>query len=381
MDDLASALRTETDRAAGDKAVREMAAELVRRGIEPAELGRLRRFKAWQGYIKNADEQIETVDLYGFELSPSWDEGPSWPIVDRGPAVKVSAPKAGTRPQLGTAVVLPDMQCGYFRNAAGELEPLHDEAAIDVALQIVRAAHPSMVVLLGDNLDGCELGRYRYSPAFAATTQATIDYLATLAGRLRAAAPGARIVWLAGNHEERLVNYVLDNARAAFGLRQGNTPKGWPVLSIPHLCRLDDHQVEYLPGYPASEVWITPSFRAIHGDRVRSKGSTAHAYLPDVRTSVVYGHVHRIEAAYSTRHDHGGPVTVGAFSPGCLARTDGVVPSHGQGVDLDGRPLPRPENWQQGCAVIVTHDDGTYDYEQIHIRNGHASWRGHTYGQ
>jgi hypothetical protein len=151
------------------------------------------------------------------------------------------------------------------------------------------------------------------------------------------------------------------------------------VLSIPHLCRLDEHNIQYLPGYPASEVWITPTFRAIHGDRVRSKGSTAHAYLPGLRTSVVYGHVHRIEAAYATRVDHDGPVTVGAFSPGCLARVDGVVPSYGQGVDLDGRPLPRPEDWQNGIGVVTVHDDGAFDWEQVHIRNGHGVWRGRGY--
>lgn len=371
------------DKAAGDQAIHAVAAELVRRGVTAEDVGKVRRISMWQALHKDAEGEAHITDLFGFQINPAFEDGPQWPVVQPGPIVKVTC---ATRKSLVSssdqvAVVLPDMQCGYFRNADGTLEPIHDEQAIDAALQIVKAARPAMVVMLGDNLDGCELGKYRHTPAFAATTQATVDYLATLAGRVRAAAgPDARIVWLAGNHEERLVNYVLDNARAAFGLRQGNTPKGWPVLSIPHLCRLDDHRVEYLPGYPASEVWITPTFRAIHGDRVRSKGSTAHAYLPDLRTSVVYGHVHRIEAAYATRTDHDGPVTVGAFSPGCLARVDGAVPSYGQGVDLDGRPLMRPENWQQGCAVVVTHPDGSFDYEQVRIRDGVAVWRGQTYG-
>jgi predicted phosphodiesterase len=374
------ALLALTDKKDGERAVQEMARELVRRGVVPEELGRLRRYKAYQGYIKNADDEIETVDLHAFELAPSWDEGPRWPVVQPGPTVRVPTPKrAAKQPDHPCTVVLPDMQCGHFRNAAGDLEAIHDEAAINAALAVTAAANPTQVVLLGDNLDAADFSKYRSTPAFAGTTQATIDYLTVLMGRLRAAAPEADIVWLAGNHEERIVNYTLDNAKAAFGLRQGMSPESWPVLSIPHLCRLDEHGVTYKPGYPASEVWITSQLRAIHGDRVRSKGSTAHAYIPDLRTSVIYGHVHRIEAAYATRTDHDGPVTVGAFSPGCLARVDGVVPSHGQGVDLDGRPLNRPENWQNGMAVVTTFDDGSFNYEQVLINSGSAFWRGKAY--
>lgn len=376
--DIADALQAQADRKVGEKAIREIARMIVARGIDPAEIGRIKRLSGWQNLTKNADGEAEIHDLYGWQIAPAWDDGPKWQPVDRGPAIRVTKPKATTAVTTPTTVVLPDMQCGYFRNASGGLEPLHDEQAIDAALAIVADAKPSLIVLLGDNVDGAELGRYRLSPAFAVTMQATIDYLGTLAGRIRAAAPDARVVWLAGNHEERLQNYILDNAKAAFGWRRANAPDEWPVLSIPYLCRLDEHGVEYMPGYPASEVWITPRLRCIHGHRVRSKGSTAHVYLGEERTSVIYGHIHRIEQAWATRVDHSGAVPLMAASPGCLARVDGVVPSAGQGLDLDGRPLRRPENWQQGLAVITTDGDD-FDYEQVRIVNGVATWRGRKY--
>src|SRR5690606_6039783 len=161
--------------------------------------------------------------------------------------------------------VLPDMQIGYWRDKDGELQPTHDETAIDVALAVTKAAKPSLVVMVGDNLDLPEFGKYRLSPAFQQTTQAAIDRATLLCAQVRAAAPDARIVWLAGNHEERMPNYILDNARAAFGLRRGDTPDSWPVLSVPFLCRMDEQDIEYMPGYPASHVWITPRLRVIHG--------------------------------------------------------------------------------------------------------------------
>lgn len=264
--------------------------------------------------------------------------------------------------------------------ADGDLEPTHSEPAIEIALAVTKAAKPAQVILVGDNADLPEFGKYRLTPAFAQTTQATVDRLTLLCAQLRAAAPDAQIVWLAGNHEERLPNYLIDNARAAFGLRKGNTPESWPVMSVPYLCRMDEYGIEYRPGYPTSHHWITERLKVIHGEKVRSGGSTASAYLATEKTSVLFGHVHRREYAARTRDDHDGPREVMAASPGCLARTDGAVPSTKGGTDLDGRPLYRSEDWQQGLAVVEFNpEDGRFVYEQVAIHDGWASWRGRHY--
>jgi hypothetical protein len=351
---------------------------LERSGINLDDVARVEKVNVWQGFLKNEDGEAEIVDLAGISLVPRWADGPEWPVVQPGPAVKIPKPPAPRKSTgWGTAVVLPDMQIGYFRDANGGLEPTHDEDAIAVALAVTKAAQPTQVVLVGDNADLPELGKYRLSPAYVHTTQATIDRCTILCAELRAAAPDAEIVWLAGNHEERLPNYLLDNARAAFGLRKGNTPESWPVLSMPYLCRMDDYDITYVPGYPASHHWITPRLKVIHGDLVKSGGSTAHAYLGREKTSVIYGHVHRREYAARTRDDHDGPREVMAATPGCLCRTDGAIPSTKGATDLDGRPIYRQEDWQQGLSVIdYDLDTGTFDYEQVAIRDGHGRWRG-----
>jgi hypothetical protein len=135
-----------------------------------------------------------------------------------------------------------------------------------------------------------------------------------------------------------------------------------------------------MPGYPASHVWITDKLKVIHGDKVASGGSTAHKYLATEKVSVIYGHIHRREWAERTRDDHDGPSTILAASPGCLARIDGAVPSTKGGVDLDGRPVVRHEDWQQGLAVIPYNpEDGRFVYEQIAIHDGWSMWRGKEY--
>lgn len=374
MSELADSLK-------GKDILTKLAAELERRGISVEEIGRLSRISMWQGLTKNEDGEAELHDLYGFQLAPSWESGPEWPVIQPGPPIKLPTVKAKPSDSDDkVCIVLPDMQIGYYRHPNGELEPTHDPRAIEVALQVVKAAKPDKVVMVGDNLDLPEFGKYRLSPAFAQTTQATIDAATQIAAQVRACAPNAEIVWLAGNHEERLPNFIMDNAVAAFGLRRGMTPDDWPVLSVPYLCRLDEFDIAYRPGYPAGDEWITEKLRVIHGDRVKSKGSTAHLYLSDEKTSVIFGHVHRIERAHKTRTDHDGPREIMAATPGCLARIDGAVPSTKQGTDLDGRPLVGHfEDWQQGLAIITYDESGDFDYEQVRIWQGQARWRGRRY--
>lgn len=355
---------------------------LERNGIAVEDIGRVQRVNLWQGFHKDADGEAQVVDLVGVQLSPAWAEGPQWPVVQPAPLVKLPPIKKPAKPanDWRTCVVLPDMQIGYFRNAAGDLEAIHDERAIAIAIAACREIQPDEVVMVGDNLDLAELSRYRLTSAYALTTQATIDRGALLCAELRAACPHARIVWLEGNHEARLSTFIVDNAKAAFGLRRGNSFAETPVLSVPFLCRFEDYGVEYLPGYPASKFWINDRLRVIHGHKVKSGGSTAHAYLASERTSVIFGHVHRREYASRTREGHDGAREIMAASPGCLARCDGVVPSTKGGMDLDGRPVPTVEDWAQGFAVVKYETgEGRFTYTNVAIHDGWAMFEGKEY--
>lgn len=353
-----------------------------RSGIDAEDIARVERVNLWQGFLKDADGEPQVVDLAGVSLVPRWAEGPEWPVVQPGPPVRLAAvkPRPATRARPVT-VVWPDMQIGFWRDGDGQLVPTHDPAAIEVALEVTASIRPDVLVWLGDNLDLPEFGKYRQHPSFAFTTQAAVDFATTLAARARSLA--GRGVWLAGNHEERLPNWIVDNGKATHGLRQGNAaPSSWPVLSVPHLCRLDETGWEYLPGYPANVHWVNDRLRIIHGNRA-TKGATATAYLNDERVSTIYGHVHRREWLERTRMTRSGPRTILAASPGCLARTDGVVPGTHSGHDLDGRPLTTiAEDWQQGiCVVTAEEGDSPFDVEMVPIHDGRAFWRGKVYGE
>jgi hypothetical protein len=358
-------------------------AELLNRNnIDVEEVGSIKRVSLYQSLTKNDLGQAEVHDLMGIQFNPKWAEGPEWPVVQPGPSIKLPVRKVIQSNTEGykVAVILPDMQIGYYRNADGSLEPTHDEEALSISMAIIKKLRPDRIIMVGDNLDFPEFGKYRLSPAYAITTQASIDRATTLCAELRAAAPEAVIDWISGNHEERLVNFILDNAKVSFGLRRGNTPDSWPCLSVPYLCRFNDYGVNYVAGYPAGQVWINQRLKVIHGNKVRSNGSTAHAYLNDSKVSVIYGHIHRREWAERSREDWDGAKTIMAASPGTLARCDGAVPSTKGGIDLDGRPMTIVEDWQQGLAVVSYEDgEGAFWYEQIPIHNKTAFFRGKVY--
>lgn len=380
MSDLANKLSNPPESKA--QALGRLVEILDRQNIDINEIGSVKRVSLYQSLTKDQDGEAQVHDLAAIQFSPKWAEGPEWDPVYQGPSIKL--PKVTVKQSISNwkkCVVLPDIQAGFFRDANGELVSTHDPVAMDYALTVIREEKPDIIALNGDNADLPEMSKYRLSPAFSLTTQATINYLTTLCAQLRDAAPHARIVWMEGNHEIRLTNYIIDNAKAAFGLKQGNTPDSFPVLSIPFLCRFEDFGVEYFAGYPASQFWLNNRIKIIHGTKVASGGSTAHKYLGTEKSSVVYGHIHRREWAERTRGDWDGPKTIAAISFGCLARVDGMVPSTKGGMDLDGRPITCVEDWQQGLGIIYYQEgDGPFHPEMLPIHDGTMFYKGKLLG-
>ena len=366
-----------------EKMLGAIADMLVAKDINLDEIGNVEKVSIRHALSPDKNGDVQTRTTTTVQLSPKWETGPEWPVVQQGPAVKLPPIKATSKKTTAfkTCVVVPDIQIGYFRGRDGQLEPTHDEKAIMICLKMIQELKPDVIACVGDNLDLPEMGKYVVYPSYAQTTQAAIDRATFFCAQMRAMAPDAKIIWLAGNHEERMPKYLVMNAAAAYGLRKGNTPDSWPVLSVPYLCRMDEFGVEYRPGYPAADFWVNEKLRIIHGDRVKSSGSTAHVYLNQEKTSVIYGHIHRIETAFKTREDFDGPRTIMAASPGCLARIDGAIPSTRGGVDLDGRPLIRHENWQQGMGVVSYEDSGAhrFSYDVIPIYDGWALYQGKEY--
>lgn len=358
--------------------IRAVAKLLADNGIEPDDVGRVERIK-----LSEWDSGNRVLSASSVVLSPKWESGPEWPVVAQAKPTGVKAPrrKKASRKGYKTALILPDPQIGFRATAEG-LDPFHDESAMAVAMQLVAELKPDKIVNLGDLLDLPCHGTYAQEPAFANTTQAAVDRAHAFLAAQRAVVPDADIELHEGNHDRRLPNHIQANAAASMHIRQANIPEAWPVLSVPHLLRLDELGISYIDGYPAGESWINDRLVCRHAPpKFTSAGSSALKSIEDERVSTIFGHVHRIELVHRTRPKRDGYTQNFAASVGCLCRIDGAVPSAKASVDTKGAPvLTHPENWQQAVGV-VTYEDGDkpFSLEIVPIISGQAIFRGTPY--
>jgi predicted phosphodiesterase len=365
-------------------------------GVPVDEIGSVKniRVKKWQAVAKGAatrhpetgritsQEPSKVVDLESASIliSPTWAEGPKWELPHPPAPITVRVPKAAPKKVDGwkKAMLLPDPQIGYRRDLyTAELDPFHDERALDIALQVAEIERPDLIIVLGDWLDFASFGKYRQEAAFALTVQPTLDTAYSYLARFRALTDEMRFI--EGNHDIRLQNMIIDNAKAAFGIKRAGVPPGeWPVLSVQNLLRMDELGIEYVGGYPAGATYINDNIAAIHGRRVgNDRKSAASMVVEDERVSVVFGHVHRIETTYRTRNTRGAPKISVAHTPGCLCRIDGAVPGVKGGIDAFGRAITSFENWQQSVSLIRYQDgDGKFAVESTPIIEGWALHQG-----
>jgi hypothetical protein len=235
------------------------------------------------------------------------------------------------------------------------------------------------VVNLGDTLDLPMFGKYATESTFEGTVnlslQAGHDYIAAQ----RAFAPTAEIVYIDGNHDCRPQRYMTAMAKNAVEVRQVNG--GEVIFSIPHLLNLQSiGNVTHVSGYPADKYYINSRLVARHGSAAASNGSTALKHVAgNHHESTIYGHSHRMELLYKTHDTSAGPVQNGAYSPGCLCRIDGAVPSFKGGTMTNLHPVKQYENWQQGIGVVWYKDNGDFTIENIHIMDGWGVYAGNEF--
>ena len=74
---------------AGRYALGKIAELLARNNIDPDEVGEIKRVSVYQSLTKNDAGEAEIHDLFGIQISPKFESGPEWPVVQQGPVVKI----------------------------------------------------------------------------------------------------------------------------------------------------------------------------------------------------------------------------------------------------------------------------------------------------
>ena len=278
-------------------------------------------------------------------------------------------------------ISLPDTQMGFFRGTDGVMRPIHDEAAIDVCMQIIAhlEAHEGVDVIVnqGDDLDFAEFSSHRSTPGYMNLLNENLSRHKSHHAQERATAPDARIVQLFGNHEARIEKFIADKAPQLMGLTQVGSDE--PVLSIPFLCGYDDNGIEYSHNYPQGVFWHNEFLKFVHGTATSGVpgGAAGKSIGQAPGVSVIYGHDHYQAVAYDRVRTATGMRTIVGASGGTLSRLDGMVPSTTGTIQPSGKMLAN-ERWTQGMLVIYSEPDGECRHmvEPIIVNDGQAIFRG-----
>lgn len=247
----------------------------------------------------------------------------------------------------------------------------HDRGVLDIALQLAQRLQFNHIVIGGDTIDANEWSdKFIKEPEFYWTTKPALLELSWFFGRLRVAAPHAKIDVIEGNHCIRLSHAVIKYLPAAYQLRPDTQVEYSSPISLPALTGMRQMNITWIGGYPNAVVWLADGLAAVHGDVARGNpGATAWALIEKATHSTIFGHIHRREIVSRTIDDHHGIRTITGACPGCMCRVDGVVPGHN----------PRRQNWQQGIGVAYHTDKKLISYDIIPIENGKAYYQGNHY--
>ncbi len=174
---------------------------------------------------------------------------------------------ASNSPKLEPILVVPDCHIPY-----------HDQRAFDLMLQVARGLKPKHIYVIGDFVDFYAVSSHSKNPVRA--TSLEVELLAAAEGLDSLEALGAdSLVYIGGNHEDRLRRYLQDKAPELFG-----------VANVPELLGLKQRGWDYVP-YKSHTKLGKIHFTHDVGSAGRN---SIFKCLDTYQHSVVTGHTHRL---------------------------------------------------------------------------------------
>lgn len=266
----------------------------------------------------------------------------------RTPKVFHTSPKKSRRGKQWARVILPDLH-GYAADAA----------AVAAALADCKKLNPREVVLLGDVIDCGGFLAQHHTLSYVAETAYTFEDDVAAANKildeLQAAAPGATIHFIEGNHERRVekwcVNQTLRNKADSEFLRR--------MFGVPTLLHVKERGLHYYAENVRHMGLAVPGTIKL-GDCYFTHGSStaknaADAMLTKFAACVVFGHTHRKQAV-SKRTMRAGEIA--AWNPGCLCELQPMWQN------------TNPTDWTHGYGLQVCYNDGSFWHVNVPIIDG-----------
>jgi hypothetical protein len=225
--------------------------------------------------------------------------------------------------------------------------PFHCERSLAAALDYGYQHDPTIILLAGDILDLPNLSTH---PNINPKDLLEQEFLmmAEFLETLRTHFPKARIIWMEGNHEQRVKHYLMRKAPELFSLSNMDVPGFLCGYAGPQAMT----NVEWVDD---CRVVRTGKLAHLHGHEFRGGGGVNPARWLYLRAgeNAICGHFHRTS-------EHSEPSLSrqqrGAWSTGCLC--------------TETPDWMRHTKWNHGFAWIEVEESGDFRVKNIRILDG-----------
>ncbi len=208
--------------------------------------------------------------------------------------------------------------------------PYVDELAWSTFLEVAKHVKPDALVIIGDFADCYSVSQYSKSPERRVSLKSEIDSVNRALDQLeRLGIP--EVIYVEGNHEDRLTRYMCERAPELYGL-----------VSAKELLRVKARGWRWVP----YRDWFRIGKLAFTHDVGRAGVNATRQSLLDFGGNLVYGHTHRGGVVYQG--------TVEGDQHVCL--NVGWLGDY-ESIDYMHRARARRE-WQHGAGLCYQTEDG-----------------------
>lgn len=197
--------------------------------------------------------------------------------------------------------------------------PFEDKQTLQSVYSGIKYTKPDTIILGGDIVDFYSISRFDKDPQRRLRLETEIEPTKEFLANLRKIAPNSKIIYLEGNHEERLQKYINHNAPELAWVK---------ALQLERILNLEEYGIKYV-----KKRWI--EYKGViysHMDKANKYGGyTAKNIGVDLSNSVVHTHSHKVgHVQVADRH---------FYDNGCLC-------------EMQADYLTGPSMWGQAIMMV-----------------------------
>lgn len=219
--------------------------------------------------------------------------------------------------------------------------PYHDEKALLEVVNFCKKRKPDIVLINGDYGDWYSISRYQKNPAkrkFKRELKSQIDGLSWIRHQFK----NSRIVFKAGNHDERWDHFLWNHAPEISDL---------PQVRLPSILKLKKNSIEYVGDQRPIKAGDLNIFHGHELPRgIASPVNVARGVFVKTYDTILVGHHHRTSTHVEGDWKHR---EVSCWSTGCLCE---LTPEYA-----------RINKFNLGFAFVTVLSDGAVDVENYRL--------------